>query len=485
MTNPAGAGNPAFGAVPDGVPFVVAGEPAVFAVFDVAQVEAVAAGFVVVCVFVVQAQGDAVVLEVCVGLGVVRQKAQVFRDICPQAEDVAVAALVGHVVISVNRFDFIAVIRVCSPIRDVARAVCIVLAQAALGVGEVDVQVLGHSAPDGGTVEAFFVAVTCRGQPEAAASELCAGDGHAELDAVRFVAEEDVLEAQAAPGTANAHPAAVFLPFDPDALHVAVVAGPGLLARIVFAAQVVDADFPRPVMAVVVVAVRFTLELDGPVVVDFEIAAQIHVEAVRLLIQGIGARVLVVVVLGAHEAVKLDAVDFFFIFLDVLRVLFDLLRILGDLLLEDIDFIGVFSVQFFQDRLVTEVAAAFLHGFGDDAGHFVARHRAAAFEGAVAHAFDDAFFGQVIQSFIGPMVFGDIGETVGRCRQSRARHAQAQGQQDGKAFLVEFHHKDLFSINYLPAWPLRCHRLCVPVPGWPDGPWRRCSRDSPESWAGR
>lgn len=126
-----------------------------------------------------------------------------------------------------------------------------------------------------------------------------------------------------------------------------------------------------------------------------------------------------------------------------------------------------------------------LHGFGDDTGDFVTGHGTATFKGAVAHAFDDAFFGQVIQGFIRPVVFGDIGETVGRCRQSRARHAQAQGQQDGKAFLVEFHHKDLFSINYLPAWPLRCHRLCVPVPGWPDGPWRRCSRDSPESWAGR
>ena len=84
------------------------------------------------------------------------------------------------------------------------------------------------------------------------------------------------------------------------------------------------------------------------------------------------------------------------------------------MLLQDIDFVGIFGVQFFQDRLVAKVATDFLHGFGDDTGDFVTGHGTAPFKGAVAHAFDDTFFSQVVQGFIRPVVFGDIGEAVSR-----------------------------------------------------------------------
>lgn len=123
----------------------------------------------------------------------------------------------------------------------------------------------------------------------------------------------------------------------------------------------------------------------------------------------------------------------------------NLLGVLGDLLLQDVDFVGIFGVQFFQDRLVTEVASAFLHGFGDDTGDFVAGHGAAAFKGTVAHAFDDAFFGQIVQGFIGPVVFGDIGEAVSRCGQGRAGSAESHGSQDNQGFFIQIHGKDLFS----------------------------------------
>ena len=121
------------------------------------------------------------------------------------------------------------------------------------------------------------------------------------------------------------------------------------------------------------------------------------------------------VILDADKAAQFHlASDTVFQRIDILGILLDLLGVLGDLLLQDVDFVGVFCVQFFQDRLIAEVAAAFLHGFGDDTGDFVTGHGTAPFKGAVAHAFDDTFFSQVVQGFIRPVVFGDIGEAVSR-----------------------------------------------------------------------
>lgn len=112
-------------------------------------------------------------------------------------------------------------------------------------------------------------------------------------------------------------------------------------------------------MTVIIMAVRFALELDRPVIVDLKVAAQVHVKTIGLFINSARCRIFVIIILCTHEAIQFDPVDFFLVFLDILGILLDLLGVLGDLLLQDVNFVGIFGVQFFQNRLVPEIAAAF------------------------------------------------------------------------------------------------------------------------------
>ena len=54
--------NPALGAIPNGVPFIIPSEPAIFTVFNITQIKAIAARLFIISIFIIQTQSDAVVL---------------------------------------------------------------------------------------------------------------------------------------------------------------------------------------------------------------------------------------------------------------------------------------------------------------------------------------------------------------------------------------------------------------------------------------
>lgn len=145
------------------------------------------------------------------------------------------------------------------------------------------------------------------------------------------------------------------------------------------------------------------------------------------------------IILRADKAVEIDAADF------ILEV-FDVLRVLVYLMLQRVNLARVLGSEFIENSLITEGAAAFLHGLSDDGGHLIARHGTAALEGAVAHTLDDALFGEVIECLVRPVVFRDIREAVSRCSEGRARHADRQASENGKCFLVDFHVIDFLSL---------------------------------------
>ena len=307
-----------------------------------------------------------------------------------------------------------------------SRSVALVLAEAAPRIGDVDVEVVSDGTPKADAVKALLVARACRRHPEAARREIRSLDGNAELETVRLIAEEHVLEAETAPRASEVQPPAVLLRFDPDALEVAVVPRPcllGVLVHGVLAAQV----------AVVVVAVRLALRFDRPDVVDLHVEAQIHVETVRAAVERIGVGVLVVVVLRAHEAVHLEAFDCLAVLLDVLRVLLDLGAQRGKLR-------AVLLFQLFEHRPRADVEVRRLHGACGDRRHLVAAHRAVALERAVCVALDDAVLREVVERFVAPMIFGHIAEavrTVGGERR-RAQRGERQGE-ERRLLLVESH----------------------------------------------
>lgn len=84
--------DPSLRAVPDGVPLIITGEPAVRTVLDVARVELVRARAVEIRVAVVQAQSEGVVLEVSIRAGIVREETEVLGEIDTRACYPAIAA---------------------------------------------------------------------------------------------------------------------------------------------------------------------------------------------------------------------------------------------------------------------------------------------------------------------------------------------------------------------------------------------------------
>ena len=316
--------------------------------------------------------------------------------------------------------------RICLVVVDKTRGVALVLAKAAPRIGDVDVEIVSDRAPKTDAVKTLLISRARRRHPEAARREIRSLDGNAELETVRLIAEEHVLEAKSSPGAAEVQPPAVLLRFDPDALEVAVVPRPRLLGVVVhrvFAAQV----------SVVVVAVRLALRFDRPDVVDFHVEAQIHVETVRAAVERIGVGVLVVVVLRAHEAVHLEAFDCLAVLLDVLRVLLDLGAQRGKLR-------AVLLFQLFEHRPRADVEVRRLHGACGDRRHLVAAHRAVALERAVCIALDDAVLREVVERFVAPMIFGHIAEAVRAVggERSRAQRGERQGE-ERRLLLVESH----------------------------------------------
>ena len=197
-------------------------------------------------------------------------------------------------------------------------------------------------------------------------------------------------------------------------------------------------------MATIVEGILLELEFRLPVVVDLIGTIEIHIEAIVVFIQVTTVLhrmvVFIVVVLDANKAIEFHLAG------NAVLEIIDILRILVNLLLQRVDLARVLGGEFVEYGLVAKGAAAFLHGFGDDGGHLIARHGAATLEGTIPHTFNDALFGEVIECLVRPVVFRDIREAVSRRSEGRARHADRQASEDGKCFLVDFHVIDFLSL---------------------------------------
>ena len=192
-------------------------------------------------------------------------------------------------------------------------------------------------------------------------------------------------------------------------------------------------------MSIIIVTVCLTLEMCRPILVDLEITIEVHVKTVGLFIQSILCRIFIMVILSTDKTMDIDTADFIF-------QAFDILRILVDLFFQCADLASILALELFKDGLIAVVQIIFLHSFGNDGGHLIARHGTAALESVVAHAVDDALFGEVIKCLIGPVIFRDIREAVRHRCEGRTRHADRQASEDGKYFLVDFHVIDFLSL---------------------------------------
>ena len=155
--------------------------------------------------------------------------------------------------------------------------------------------------------------------------------------------------------------------------------------------------------------IGFNLEMTRPLIVDPEVCQQIQQETVAIVLIIPSAFFILIVVtvpLRSDEAVEFDALLF----------LLDIRNIFGifiDLLFERGNFSGIFILQAFQHGLRADIsAAAVLKCSVDDCRHFITRHGTSALECVIAHALDNALFGEIIERLIAPMILWNIDERV-------------------------------------------------------------------------